>query len=151
MIKVVLCEDFESIPNWTSRILIPSSSNSVLLPVRPPRIIRMRSSNDQLFEVIKLVASLSKTIKHLIEETTSSDVVFPPSYGGGSYENEDLKAFHEGFVKEVIVDQVVLFDLIMAALGFGCGFAFIYFLFYIFRKSKNIIWREKRGNSQTLM
>ena len=90
----ILCEDFESIPNWNSRILIPSSSNSVPLIVCPPRIIRLRSSDDQLFEVIKPVASLPKIIKHLIEETTSIDVVFPPSYGDGSDENEDLKAFH---------------------------------------------------------
>lgn len=92
--------------------------------------IKLRSSDEEMFEVEEIVAFQSLTIKNMVEDTGSDAAVPLPNVtskvlakiveyckyhtkdGGSGPSEDDKKAFDAEFVK---VDQQTLFDLILAA------------------------------------
>ncbi|KAB2602390.1 SKP1-like protein 1B [Pyrus ussuriensis x Pyrus communis] len=103
------------------------------------KMITLKSSDGEAFEVDEAVGMESQTIKHLVEDCT--DNVIPlhnvtshilakiieycrkhvegrkdgDSTDLGQSGDETLKKFDEDFVNEIKADQNVLFDLILAA------------------------------------
>ncbi|KAK1355939.1 Fimbriata-associated protein [Heracleum sosnowskyi] len=92
------------------------------------KMIMLRSSDGETFEVEKAVVVESRTIKHMIEDDCADTAIPLPNVTGSilskvieyckkhaespKADNEVLKSFDAEFIK---VDQQVLFDLIMAA------------------------------------
>ncbi|XP_076894859.1 SKP1-like protein 1A [Bidens hawaiensis] len=96
------------------------------------KVIVLRSSDGETFEVEESVALESQTIKHMIEDDCADTVIPLPNVSSKILSkvieyckkhvdsppsddktgDEDLKAFDSDFVK---VDQSTLFDLILAA------------------------------------
>ncbi|EEF46489.1 SKP1-like protein 4 [Ricinus communis] len=115
--------------------LLLSSSSTDSDAATSSKIVALKSEDNLLFDVIEPVAMESKTIKYLLEDTSSSSddkIVIPlPNVAGKtlsktiqylegrhalSGENSEmLKRYDEDFVKEVSGDQVMIFDLILAA------------------------------------
>ncbi|KAF6144597.1 hypothetical protein GIB67_006089 [Kingdonia uniflora] len=95
------------------------------------RMFKLKSSDDESFEVEEVVAVQSLTIKHLIEDGCANNAIPLPNvtsnilamvieyckkHVGSSEENkmvdEDLKTWDTEFMK---TDQATLYDLILAA------------------------------------
>ncbi|KAI9081229.1 hypothetical protein K1719_036801 [Acacia pycnantha] len=97
------------------------------------KIITLRSSDGESFDIDEAVAVESQTIKHLIEDECATDGIPVPNVTGKilakvieyckkhveaanseekKVSDEDLKTWDAEFMK---VDQVLLFDLILAA------------------------------------
>ncbi|CAI9118038.1 OLC1v1019541C1 [Oldenlandia corymbosa var. corymbosa] len=92
------------------------------------KMISLKSSDGEVFEVKESVAVGSQTIKHMIEDDCASNVIPLPNVAGKTLakvieylkrhypepkeKDDDLKTFDSDFVK---VDQRTLFDLILAA------------------------------------
>ncbi|KAL8514798.1 hypothetical protein ACS0TY_013761 [Phlomoides rotata] len=104
------------------------------------KVITLRSSDGEVFEVEEAVALESQTIKHMIEDDCADNTIPLPNVTGkilakvieyckrhvvaaasannpddklaSAGSDEDLKSFDADFVK---VDQATLFDLILAA------------------------------------
>lgn len=92
------------------------------------KMIMLRSSDNETFEVEEAVAVESQTIKHMIEDDCANTTIPLPNVTGSILakvieyckkhvespkdDNQVLKSFDAEFVK---VDQPVLFDLILAA------------------------------------
>ncbi|XP_050233936.1 SKP1-like protein 1B [Mercurialis annua] len=89
--------------------------------------VTLKASDGETFEVEQTVASVSETIKLMIEDGCAGDVIPVPNvtgkilslvieyaekHNGTADANEDIKRWDSDFIK---VDQNVLFDLIMAA------------------------------------
>ncbi|XP_059072041.1 SKP1-like protein 1B [Cryptomeria japonica] len=73
--------------------------------------VKLKSSDDEMFEVDEAVAFESETIKNMIEDTGVESVV--PLLNVNSKISElDVKTWDKEFVK---VDQATLFDIIQAA------------------------------------
>ncbi|KAM0826763.1 hypothetical protein ACQ4PT_068661 [Festuca glaucescens] len=95
------------------------------------KMITLKSSDSEQFEMTREAAVMSQTIQHMIEDDCVDSGVPLPNVGSkilamvieyrnrhvdassdSAGEKEDLKSFDESFVK---VDQPTLFDIILAA------------------------------------
>ncbi|KAL8092926.1 SKP1-like protein 1B [Apium graveolens] len=91
------------------------------------KMIMLRSSDNETFELEEAVAVESQTIKHMIEDECADSAIPVPNVTGNilakvieyckkhvesSKDDNELKTFDQEFVK---VDQQALFDLILAA------------------------------------
>ncbi|VAH97694.1 unnamed protein product [Triticum turgidum subsp. durum] len=75
------------------------------------KMITLKSSDGEEFQVEEAVAMESQTIPHMIEDDCAADSSSSTSTAAAA-PAEDLKSFDAEFVK---VDQATLFDLILAA------------------------------------
>lgn len=103
-------------------------------------IIKLRSSDDQIFEVADEVAKMSQTLKNLVDDGCSIDLPIPVTNVSGNIlckvmeycqkhvysaaasadSTEGLKSWDAEFVS---VDQATLFDLILVSLFYLILFA----------------------------
>ncbi|BBH09816.1 SKP1-like 4 [Prunus dulcis] len=97
------------------------------------KMITLKSADGEIFEVEETVALESQTIKHMVEDDCADNAIPLPNveshilakvieycrkhveFAANDEDKVTVKEFNDDFVHEIMTDQSVLFDTILAA------------------------------------